>query len=110
MDNKALVNYYTEALSDKKATNIKVIDISSISILADYLIIASGNNKNQIQAMADNVLEKMHALNIVQKSLEGYDNANWILIDAEDIIIHLFDKESREFYDIERLYQDGKYI
>ena len=110
MDLSLLKDLCKNALLDKKAENTVVIDISQISVMADYLIIASGNNKNQLQALADNVIEILHKNNIIQKSIEGYDNANWILIDVGDIIIHIFDKESREFYNLERLYQDGKYI
>lgn len=98
------------ALSDKKAENIVAIDISSISIVADSIIIASGNNRNQIQAMADNVIENLHKNDFIQKNIEGYDSANWILIDIGDVIVHIFDKENRGFYDLERLYTDGKLI
>lgn len=99
-----------KALSEKKAENLVAIDISSISIMADYMIIASGNNKNQIQAMADNVIEVLHRNDILKKSIEGYDQANWILIDIGDVIVHIFDKAGRSFYDLERLYADGKII
>ena len=103
-----IINIGLEALKDKKADDIKVIDISEISVIADALVIASGNNVNQIQAMADEVEEKLSANNIHFLSHEGYDKANWILMDYNDVIFHLFDKESRSFYDLERLYRDGK--
>ena len=96
-----------KALSDKKAENIKVIDISQISVIADALVIASGNNKKQIQAMSDETDEKISDAGFDHYCIEGYDNANWILIGYEDVIFHLFDKETREFYDLERLYRDG---
>lgn len=98
------------ALSDKKAENIKIIDISEISIIADALVIASGNNKKQIQAMSDETDERLSANGYEHFCLEGYDNANWILIGYKDVIFHLFDKENRSFYDLERLYRDGKEI
>ena len=99
-----------KAIDDKKAIDIKVIDISKISIMADCFIIASGNNANQLQAMCDNVREKLSKINSSPKHVEGYDSANWILLDYSDVIIHLFDKESRSFYDIERIWSDGKEI
>jgi ribosome-associated protein len=99
-----------EALNDKKAIDVKVIDISSISIMADYFIIASGTNTNQLQAMCDNVREKLALNEISPKHIEGYDSANWILLDYNDVIIHLFDKESRSFYDLERIWSDGTEI
>lgn len=99
-----------EALEDKKGEDIKVIDISEISILADYFIIASGNNRNQVQALCDNVEEALGKMGITQKQCEGYDNGNWILVDYKDIVIHIFDKENRLFYDLERIWRDGKLI
>lgn len=99
-----------EALEEKKAEDIKIIDISEVSVLADYFIIASGSNKSQIQAMIDNVEEKLGRLGYEKKQVEGYDAANWILMDYRDVIIHVFDKENRLFYDLERIWRDGKQI
>lgn len=99
-----------EALEDKKGEDIKVIDISEISILADYFIIASGNNKNQVQALCDNVEECLGKMGVIQKQCEGYDNGNWILADYRDIVIHIFDRDNRLFYDLERIWRDGKLI
>ncbi|MCR5603664.1 MAG: ribosome silencing factor [Lachnospiraceae bacterium] len=105
-----IVKEAVDALNEKKAIDIKVIDISNISIMADCFIIASGNNVNQIQAMCDNVREKLSIINNSPKHIEGYDSANWILLDYSDVIIHLFDKESRSFYDLERIWSDGREI
>ncbi len=107
MGNKKLQIIF-DALDDKKAENISVIDISEITILADCFVIASGSNPNQIHAMADAVDEKMSKAGYSPRSVEGYRNANWILMDYEDIVVHIFDKESREFYDLERIWSDGK--
>ena len=96
-----------DALSEKKGEDIKVIDISEISVIADALVIASGNNQKQIQAMSDEVDEKLSGAGFEHYCIEGYDNANWILIGYDDVIFHLFDKETRNFYDLERLYRDG---
>lgn len=105
-----IIDICIKALNDKKAENIKVIDVSEISGVTDVMIIASGNNINQLHAMADEIDEKMSLNKIERLSYEGYDKANWVLIDYNDVIIHLFDKESRTFYDLERLYIDGKTI
>ncbi|MCR5474932.1 MAG: ribosome silencing factor [Lachnospiraceae bacterium] len=99
-----------KALSDKKAEDIKVIDISDISVIADALVISSGNNKKQIQAMSDETDEKLSKAGYDHYCIEGYDSANWILIGYDDVIFHLFDRETRNFYDLERLYRDGKEI
>ncbi len=99
-----------KAMEDKKAINIKLIDISEISIMADYFLICNGNNSNQVKAICDNIAEKLHELKYSPKQIEGYATANWILMDYGEIVIHIFDKESREFYDIERIWSDGKKI
>ena len=96
------------ALEEKKAEDIKVLDIENISTLADYFIIASGRNHNQVQAMADEVDEKLGKAGFVPKQTEGYRTANWILLDYGDIVVHIFDTENRLFYDLERIWRDGK--
>lgn len=98
------------ALEDKKAEDIRIIDISQISTIADYFIIADGSNKSQIQAMADNVSEILGKSGVTVRQIEGYQNANWILMDFQDIIIHIFDRENRLFYDLERIWRDGVLI
>lgn len=99
-----------EALEDKKGEDISIIDISEVSVIADYFIIAGGNNKSQIQALSDAVDEKLGRAGLPLKQIEGYNNANWILLDFGDIIVHIFDKENRLFYDLERIWRDGKRI
>ena len=99
-----------KALDEKKAENIKTLDISNVSVMADYFIIASGNNRNQLQAICDNVIEKLHKTGHDLKQVEGYDTANWILMDYGDVIVHIFDKENRLFYDLERIWSDGKEV
>ena len=99
-----------EALEDKKAEDIAIIDISEVSVIADYFIIAGGNNKSQIQALSDVVDEKLGRAGLPLKQIEGYNNANWILLDFGDIIVHIFDEENRLFYDLERIWCDGKKI
>ena len=97
-----------EAMEDKKAEDVRVLDISEVSVLADYFIIASGKNRNQIQAMKENVEEQMEKNGFFVKHVEGYDTAHWILMDYGDVILHIFDEESRMFYDLERIWRDGK--
>lgn len=106
-ESKKMAKIAIAALNDKKAEDIKIIDISKVSVMADYFIIASGSNRSQIQAMIDNVQEKLHKEGYDCKQIEGYDTANWILMDYRDIIIHVFDNENRLFYDLERIWRDG---
>ena len=98
------------ALEEKKATDIRVIDISEVSVLADYFIIANGTNRAQIQALSDEVSEKMEKAGAVLKQVEGYDNASWILLDFGDVIVHIFGQEDRLLYDLERIWSDGKQV
>ena len=107
---KKMAGIVIQALEDKKAEEIRVIDISQVSVLADYFIIANGTNISQIQALADEVEEKLGRAGYPLKQIEGYDHANWVLLDFGDIIIHIFDKENRLFYDLERIWRDGKTI
>ena len=98
------------ALRDKKAEDVRVIDISQVSVLADYFIIAGGSNKNQIQALSDHVEETLGKAGFPVRQVEGYAAANWILLDFGDIIIHIFDKENRLLYDLERIWRDGRQV
>ena len=91
----------------KKAENIRIIDISKVSVLADYFIIAEGKNRNQIQALTDSVEKDLGKAGANPKQIEGYESATWILMDYADIIVHIFDNENRLFYDLERIWRDG---
>ena len=106
------VNDIVKALEDKKADDVKLIDISEISDIADYFVIATANNTSQMDAMQDAVDEYMTKAGISAKSIEGHvrDRSNWILMDYRDIIVHIFDKEAREFYNLDRIWKDGKEI
>ncbi len=107
---KRMAGLAYRALEEKKAEDIRVIDISEVSVIADYFIIAEGSNKNQIQALCDNVQEKLGRAGYPEKQVEGYGTANWILIDFVDVIVHIFDRENRLLYDLERIWRDGKQI
>jgi len=109
-NSKKMAALVCTALEDKKASNIKIINIENVSALADYFIIASGTNRNQVQAMADNVDETLGRAGYPSKQIEGYASANWILLDFGDVVVHLFDEENRLFYDLERIWRDGKSV
>ena len=110
-NSKELAKIAYAALEEKKANDIKVIDISGVSVLADYFIIASGSNRNQVQAMVDSVQEDLYKkAGLEAKQVEGYQTGSWILLDYADIIVHVFDEENRLFYDLERIWRDGKDI
>ena len=108
METLELVKKAVAALEDKKAEDITVIDIGGVSSIADYFIIANGSNSNQLTAMQDAVDEAMYTSGVHAKQVEGTNNSTWILMDYQDIIVHLFSKEDRLFYDLERIWKDGK--
>lgn len=107
---KEMARIAYHALADKKGEDIKIIDIGGVSVLADYFLIASGSNESQIRAMVDNVEEELLKAGYPVKQREGYGTGSWVLMDFGDIIVHVFDKENRLFYDLERIWRDGKTI
>ena len=110
MNSKEMVKIAYEALSDKKGQDIKIIDIHNVSVIADYFVIASGTNSNQVQAIVDNVEEQLGRAGFEAKQIEGNRNSSWILMDYGDVIVHVFDEENRLFYDLERIWRDGKEV
>ena len=105
---KEMVKLAINALEEKKGEEIRVIDIRQVSVMAHYFLIASGSNANQVQAMADNVEETLGKAGYPCRQVEGYQSANWILMDYGDIIVHVFCREDRMFYDLERIWRDGR--
>ena len=95
------------ALEDKKAENIKILSLNGLSSVADVFVIASGNNINQIRAMADYVEEKLFEKGIQLHHSEGYQSGDWILLDFNGIVVHLFIKDKRDFYDLDRIWADA---
>ncbi len=107
MDSRKAAKLACDALAEKKAGDIKVIDIRDISVIADYFVLADGDNQNQLQAMQSSVDEALYKAGIHAKQVEGNNNSTWILMDYGDIIVHIFSKEDRLFYDLERIWRDG---
>ena len=110
MESREMAKLAEKALEDKKGEEIRIIDISKVSVLADYFIIANGSNRSQVQALSDNVAEMLGRAGVNAKQVEGYETANWVLLDFGDVIVHVFDKENRLFYDLERIWRDGSFV
>ena len=110
MTSKELTKLAVAASEDRKAEDVTVIDISEISPIADYFIIANGTNQNQLQAMRDAADEALYKAGVKVQQIEGNQSSTWILMDYGDIIIHIFSKEDRLFYDLERTWRDGKVV
>jgi len=107
---REIIKIAYHVLEDKKGEDIKVLDIHEVSVIADYLIIASGKNVNQVQAMAEAVEEELIKNNFKLVHKEGYHSSGWILLDFGSVVIHVFDKEVRDFYCLERLWRDAPAI
>ena len=110
MTAKEMAKTAYKALEDKKAEDIRILDISGISTVADYFVIADGSNPNQLQAMIDSVEEELGKAGCTPKQVDGNANSSWILMDYSDVIVHVFSREDRLFYDLERIWKDGKSI
>ena len=110
METLEIVKKAVDALEDKKAEDITVLDIREVSSIADYFIIANGASQNQLNAMQDAVDEAMYKAGIHAKQIEGNRSSTWILMDYQDVIVHLFSKQDRLFYDLDRIWRDGKAV
>lgn len=96
-----------KALDSKKGLDIQVIEIKDISVLADYMVIATGTSSTHVKALADEVEYKLDEAGVSVSHIEGYRSNSWILLDYIDVIVNVFSDEARDFYDLERLWQDG---
>ncbi len=105
-----LIKVALKVLEDKKAEDIKVLNIQKVSTMSDYFIIASANNVNQVKAIADELEEKFFENGRKLLQSEGYQTARWILLDFDNIIVHIFHKEDRVFYQLERVWADAEVI
>jgi ribosome-associated protein len=110
-DLDAEVQLALRCASDKKASNIVVLDLRDIASFAEFFIICSGANQRQVQAVCDEIGEQLKKqLSVRAVRIEGYKTGEWVLIDYGDFIVHVFDKDAREFYDLERLWRDARRV
>lgn len=109
-NSKKMVKLAYQALEEKKGEDIQIIEIKDISIIADYFIIANGSNSHQVDALVDSVRDKLGRSGYEPLRVEGVRSASWILMDYGDVIVHVFSKEDRLFYNLERIWRDGKTI
>jgi len=107
---QAVVNIAVQAAEDKKAIDITVLDIREISVIADYFIICSGRSSAQVQAIVENIQERLEKDNVVSLRREGFREGNWVLLDYGDVVIHVFQEAERQFYKLERLWGDAQVV
>ncbi|WP_409228244.1 ribosome silencing factor [Gudongella sp. SC589] len=100
-----------KAIDDKKGFNIETMEVGKLTTIADYFVIASGNSSNQVTSIADEVEDKMEEAGFhTLTTKEGYGSARWIILDYEDVIVHLFHRDEREYYNLERLWSEYEKI
>lgn len=97
-------------LDEKKAENISVIKIDDISSLADYFVIANGRGSTHVRSLSDELEEKLKQQGVTPARIEGYRSDNWVLMDYESVVVHVFTQEGRDFYDLDRLWADGQRV
>ena len=97
-------------LSDKKASNLNVIKIAELSSLGDYMVFATGNNSTHVKALADELEFQLKGMGVTPHHIEGHRSDSWILLDYTDVLVHVFSDEAREYYGLDRLWQDGEIV
>ncbi len=107
---KEILEVIIKALDSKRAEDIKAVGIRDLTIFADYFVIANGTSSTQTKALADVVEYELKKLGLEPVRTEGYSEANWIILDYTDIMVHVFNKETRDFYKLEKLWQDGEFM
>ena len=110
MNEKELLKIAVSAIEDKKGVDTVVLGISKITVIADYFVIASAENDRQLEALAEGVKDALGRAGFECKSVEGFKRSGWVLFDYGDVIVHLFNRETRSFYDLERMYRDAERI
>lgn len=106
----ALLKTAVAAVEDKKAINVVALNLKEVSLVADYFIICSGNSDTQVQAIATEVRKQAEMSGARVRGIEGMDSARWVLIDLGDVVVHVFHRDEREYYNIERLWSDAKVV
>ncbi|GIP69047.1 ribosome silencing factor RsfS [Lactiplantibacillus pentosus] len=110
MDSKELLQLTVEAADDKRADDIVALDVAEVSLMTDYFVILSADSKRQVQAIADNIVEFIRKAGSDVKSVEGRTAGEWVLIDAGDVIVHVFQKDARAHYNLEKLWSDAPLV
>ncbi len=105
-----MVNIAVKALDAKFGTDIQVLDVRELTTLTSYFVIATGGSNSNVQAICDHVEDKMAEGGFKMLNKEGYNNAEWILVGYDDVIIHIFQREPREFYKLEHIWKDAKTV
>lgn len=107
---EGLLQVVVTAAEDKKAQNIVALDLKNISLVADYFVICHGNSDVQVQAIMTEIRKQAESRGVRVRGIEGVDSGRWVLVDIGDVVVHIFHREEREYYNIERLWSDAKVV
>ena len=107
LDSAELLKNAVNILKDKKAKDIEVIDIRELTTITDYFVICSGTSSRHIKSLTDELEQGLNDIGVMELSKEGYSTANWVLVDIGDVVVHIFQQEFRDLYDLERIWSDG---
>lgn len=110
IDSKQILEIAVKAADSKRAVDIVALDVSEVSLLADYFLICSANSDRQINAVVEAIVEKEEENQVKVKRVEGKDGGKWVLIDLGDLIVHVFSNSEREFYNLEKLWSDAPMV
>ncbi len=105
-----LMSLVVSAAEAKKANNVVALNLQGISLIADYFVICHGNSDVQVQAIATEIRKMAEQSGVPVKGIEGFESARWVLIDLGDVVVHVFHRDDREYYNIERLWSDAKVV
>lgn len=110
MDSKELLKVIVEAADNKRANNVTALDVEGVSLLADYFVIMDAGSQRQVKAIAENIEEQVENAGYDVRDIEGKGGSSWVLLDFGDVVVHVFQKETREFYNLEKLWADAKNV
>ncbi|GET14288.1 ribosome silencing factor RsfS [Ligilactobacillus agilis] len=110
MDSKELLEKVVKAADSKRAEEIVALDVANVSLLADYFVIMQANSERQVKAIADEIEEKVAAAGVQVRDIEGKNAANWVLLDFGDVVVHVFRTETRQFYNLEKLWAEAPLV
>jgi ribosome-associated protein len=105
-----ILEYLVEGIDDKKGMDIVALDLQGVSLVADYFVICHGNSDIQVQAIAMEVKKRAIEKKLPVKGIEGVNSARWVLMDFGDYVVHIFHKDERGYYNLERLWSDAKRV
>ncbi|PSL45053.1 ribosome-associated protein [Salsuginibacillus halophilus] len=108
MEPKEILKLAVDAADDKKAKSITALNMQGVSLLADYFVICHGSSAKQVQAIAREIKDQAHLSDLNVQRMEGFDDAKWVLIDLDDVVVHVFNEDERYYYNLEKLWGDAK--